>query len=620
MDKKTLTGFALMALVLIGFMYLSKPSQAEMQRQKRYNDSIQTLKQKKATTHQDSVSLAQAAVIKKVDSTELFSASTKGQEQFTTIENNLMKLVVTNKGGQIYSATLKKYNDQNKQPLELFKGPDEQSFNCFFYDNKENIASADHYFVPVNKTDSSVTMRMYSDSKSYIDFTYKLRQGDYMVDFNIQAIGLENKLSPKTTTIDMIWGQKARQLERSKSFENRYTNIAYKPVADNVESMSDTKDEDVTPQSNIKWVGYKNQYFSDVLIAEQNFTKPSLKTRMEDKTSKYLKNYSASMSVTFDPSGKNVTKMRMFIGPNNYKLLKRYDKDNKGQKLELNSLIYLGWPVIRWVNQYFTINLFDILSNWGLSMGIVLLLMTLIVKGIIFPLTYKSYISSSRMRVLKPQIDELTKKYPNKDDAMKKQQETMAMYSKYGVSPMSGCLPMVLQMPVLMALFFFVPSAVELRGQSFLWADDLSAYDDLIHWNSSIPFLGTHLSLFCLLMTIFNILNTKYNMAQQDTGQQQVPGMKWMMYLMPVMFVFVLNDYPAGLNYYYCLASIISIATMIIMRKMITDDNILTQLKNFAADPSNKKKRSSGMMAKLGQMQQEQQRLAEDRAKRNNKK
>jgi YidC/Oxa1 family membrane protein insertase len=621
MDKKTLTGFALMALVLIGFMYLSKPSQAEMQRQKRYNDSIQTLKQKKATTHQDSVGLAQAAVInKKVDSTELFSTSTKGQEQFTTIENNLMKLVVTNKGGQIYSATLKKYNDQNKQPLELFKGPDEQSFNCFFYDNKENIASADHYFVPVNKTDSSVTMRMYSDSKSYIDFTYKLRQGDYMLDFNIQAIGLENKLSPKTTTIDMIWGQKARQLERSKSFENRYTNIAYKPVADNVESMSDTKDEDITPQSNIKWVGYKNQYFSDVLIAEQNFTKPSLKTRMEDKTSKYLKNYSASMSVTFDPSGKNVTKMRMFIGPNNYKLLKRYDKDNKGQKLELNSLIYLGWPVIRWVNQYFTINLFDILSNWGLSMGIVLLLMTLIVKGIVFPLTYKSYISSSRMRVLKPQIDELTKKYPNKDDAMKKQQETMAMYSKYGVSPMSGCLPMVLQMPVLMALFFFVPSAIELRGQSFLWADDLSAYDNLIHWSSSIPFLGTHLSLFCVLMTIFNILNTKYNMAQQDTGQQQVPGMKWMMYLMPVMFIFVLNDYAAGLNYYYCISSIISIATMIIMRKMITDDSILAQLKQFAADPSNKKKRSSGMMAKLGQMQQEQQRLAEDRAKRNNKK
>ena len=246
--------------------------------------------------------------------------------------------------------------------------------------------------------------------------------------------------------------------------------------------------------------------------------------------------------------------------------------------------------------------------------------MTLIVKGIVFPLTYKSYISSSRMRVLKPQIDELTKKYPNKDDAMKKQQETMAMYSKYGVSPMSGCLPMVLQMPVLMALFFFVPSAIELRGQSFLWADDLSAYDNLIHWSSSIPFLGTHLSLFCVLMTIFNILNTKYNMAQQDTGQQQVPGMKWMMYLMPVMFIFVLNDYAAGLNYYYCISSIISIATMIIMRKMITDDSILAQLKQFAADPSNKKKRSSGMMAKLGQMQQEQQRLAEDRAKRNNKK
>lgn len=621
MDKNTLTGFALMALVLIGFMYLSKPSEVQLAQQKRNNDSIQTLKAKQPSTHQDSVSMAQAQSLnKQIDSTGLFGSSLQGKEQFVSLQNDLVKVVLTNKGGAIYSATLKNFKDQQKQPLVLFNGKDEQDFNAFFYDAKENISTADHYFTSVAHTDSTVTMRMAQDSTKYIDFTYTLHKGQYMMDFTIQAVGLANQLSPQATNVDLVWKQKTRQLERSFSFENRYTNIAYKPTIDDVSNMSDSKDEDNSVQGNVKWVGYKNQYFSSVLIADQNFTKTNMKTRMEAKNGKYLKNFTTTMSTAFDPSGKTVTKMRFFIGPNDYKLLKSYDKGVKSdQKLELNRLVYLGWAVFRWINQYFTVNLFDILSKWGLGMGIVLLLMTLIVKGLVFPLTYKSYISSARMRVLKPQVDELAKKYPSKDDAMKKQQETMALYSKYGVSPMSGCLPMLLQTPIWMALFFFVPSAIELRGQSFLWADDLSAYDNLIHWSTNIPFLGTHLSLFCLLMTIFNILNTKYNMAQQDTGQQQMPGMKIMMYMMPVMFIFVLNDYAAGLNYYYCINSVVSIITMIVMRKVITDESLLEQLKKFAADPT-KKKRSLGMMAKLDQMQKEQARLAADRGKHNGKK
>jgi YidC/Oxa1 family membrane protein insertase len=267
-------------------------------------------------------------------------------------------------------------------------------------------------------------------------------------------------------------------------------------------------------------------------------------------------------------------------------------------------LVYLGWPVVRWINQWFTINIFDWLSGMGLSMGIVLLFMTIIIKVVVFPATWKTYLSSAKMRVLKPQIDVISAKYPKQEDAMKKQQETMALYSQYGVSPMGGCLPMLLQFPILMALFMFVPSAIELRHESFLWADDLSTYDALITFPFHIPFLGSHLSLFCLLMTVTNVLNSIFTMNQQSTGQQQMPGMKWMMYLMPIMFFFVLNDYPSGLNYYYFLSTLISVVTMIALRKTTDEKELLAQLETYKAKP----KKKAGFAARLTALQEQQQR------------
>jgi YidC/Oxa1 family membrane protein insertase len=288
-------------------------------------------------------------------------------------------------------------------------------------------------------------------------------------------------------------------------------------------------------------------------------------------------------------------------------------------------MVYLGWPIVRWINRWFTINLFDWLSGWGLSMGIVLLLMTLIVKALVFPATYKSFMSSARMRALKPYIQKINEKYPDKEDALKKQQETMALYSQYGVSPMGGCLPMLIQMPVFMALFFFVPNAIELRQESFLWANDLSTYDELVNWGVNIPFLGDHLSLFCLLFSATNILSTMYTMRQQDTGQQQMPGMQWMMYLMPVMFIFIFNNYSAGLNYYYFISGLITVLTMIVMRKMTDEKKLLAQLE------ANKAKRqqqgqtmggrmsNSSLMAKLEALQKEQERLQQERMNREKK-
>jgi YidC/Oxa1 family membrane protein insertase len=338
-----------------------------------------------------------------------------------------------------------------------------------------------------------------------------------------------------------------------------------------------------------------------------------------------MKDYAAEMTTFFDPTGKEATQLQMYLGPNHFKTLLATNDlvINQDEDPELEDLVYLGWPLVREINRWFTINLFDWLSGWGLNMGLVLLLMTIIVKAIVYPATYKSYISSAKMRVLKPHIQKINEKYPNQEDALKKQQETMQLYSEYGVSPMGGCLPMLIQMPVFMALFFFVPNAIELRQESFLWAPDLSAYDDILHWNFNIPFLGDHLSLFCLLFSVTNILNTWYMMKQQDTGQQQMPGMKIMMYLMPVMFIFIFNNYSSGLNYYYFISGLISILIMIVLRKTTNEPKLLAILEANKAKIKQQrtggKGVQGGLMAKLEALQKEQERLQKERMERMNK-
>lgn len=618
MDKRTITGFALMAVVLIAFSYLSQPSEEQRAIQEQYNDSIRAeLAKQELKARQDSLRLAEVTAtqgVAPIDTSTIFHASLHKKDKKVVLENKVMQLTIDNHGGRICKVILKEYNDQHKHPLVLFDEKDGMMNFDFKY--KEGILSTSmYYFEPVHQTDSSVTMRLQANAQSYIDFNYRIKPDNYMADFTIQAVGMAGILSPGMDEITVLWKQKLRQLERGFTYENRYSNISYK-IPDDVDNLSESKSEDLKLSEPVKWVAFKNQFFSSVMIAEKGFTSTQLRSRMGTEGSGHLKSCSSEMHIPFDPTGAHPTEFSLYMGPNRYKTLKAYDK-GRTDKLDLDELVYLGWPILRWINQIFTINLFDWLSRLGLSMGIVLFLMTLIVKALVYPLTYKSYMSSARMRVLKPQIEELSKKYPRKEDAMKKQQETMAIYSKYGVSPMSGCLPMLLQMPIWMALFMFVPTAIELRQQSFLWADDLSTYDDLIHWNTHIPFLGTHLSLFCLLMTVTNILNTKYNMSQQDTGQQQMPGMKLMMYIMPVMFIFILNDYASGLNYYYFLSALISIAIMIILRKTVDENKILEQLKQYAATAKPKKK--SGLMARLEEMQRQQEELAKQRQQRTKK-
>ena len=613
MDKNTLVGTLLIGVVIVGFGLYNRPSQEERAQAQHYQDSIQQVIQQKEAQARKEAALAEEAAL--ADSTSLFYSATKGEEAFTTLENELIRLKFTNKGGRVCSATLKEYNDQKHEPLVLFDG-DDASLNFGFDGKMENVNSYRMFFETVNATDSTVTMRLKAANGGFIDLNYRLLPHSYMVDLTVQATGMQNFFPSSTHSMSIDWKQRARQMEKGFAFEQRYTSLTYKPVGESFDYLSETKDDNETVPEALDWVAFKNQYFSCVFMAEQSFMNATLDSRMEQQGSGYMKDYRAEMVTPFDPTGSVPTHLQFYFGPNHFKtLLASNDLSFTDKDQELEDLVYLGWPIIRLINRWFTINLFDWLSGLGLSMGLVILLMTIIVKVLVLPTTWKSFISSAKMRALKPYVDKLNAKYPNPEDALKKQQETMALYREYNVSPMGGCLPMLLQTPVYMALFFFVPNAIEFRQQSFLWADDLSAYDDLISWNMSLPLIGNHLSLFCLLFSATTVINQIVMMRQQDMGNNpQMAAMKWMMYIMPLMFFFIFNDYASGLSYYYFISGVMSILILWIMRKMTDEKKLLAQLEANKREPSQQK--PSGLMAKLEALQKEQERLQKERMER----
>ncbi|MDR0893080.1 MAG: membrane protein insertase YidC [Mediterranea sp.] len=614
MDKNTITGLVLIFVLLIGFSYLSRPSQEQLDAQKRINDSIARVQQREneLKAKQEAALASEKKVEATVDSTSLFYGAHHGTDSLITIQNELAQLTLHTKGGSLYAAVLKHYMEQDKTtPVTLFRGED-VSMNFLFYNRQEVIQTKDYYFTPILHSDSAVTMRLGTE-EHHIDLTYTLRHDTYLVDFTIRAQGMAGKLAANDY-VDIEWKQRARQIEKGFLYENRLAELTYRLTNGDTDYLSASKDDQQTLSEPAQWFAFKNQFFSSVLLSDKGFEKSTLGSKMEKEGSGYIKDYAAQTSTAFDPTGSETTQLYFYFGPNHYKTLSALDK-GRTPKWELNRLVYLGWPLIRWINKWFTINLFDWLSGLGLSMGVVLLLMTLIVKILIYPTTWKTYMSSAKMRVLKPKIDEINKKYPKQEDAMKKQQEVMGLYSQYGVSPMGGCLPMLIQFPILIALFMFVPSAIELRQQSFLWADDLSTYDAIITFPFHIPMLGNHLSLFCLLMTVTQLLNSKFMMQQQDTGANpQMAAMKWMTYLMPVFMLFILNSYPAGLNYYYFISTLISVITTIILRRTTDEQKLLAQLEAGKKDP--KKAAKTGFAARLEAMQKQQEQLKEQRGRR----
>ncbi|MDR2057599.1 MAG: membrane protein insertase YidC [Dysgonamonadaceae bacterium] len=631
MDKNTIIGFLLIILIFIGFSYLNRPTPEQIETQKRYNDSI-TAVQQEMINQQIEEAQAQAQTLQtetenlpdSVKQQKLrnaygnFAPATQGEEQLITLENDLLKISLTTQGGRIYSAQLKNYSNHNQEPLFLFER-DESSFGITFITaNNRVLNTSDFYFDVIQSSALQTTLRLKAGDSGSLDLVYTLHPNDYMVDFEIFNKNLETELSPAMRTLDFRWTQKIRQQEKGRKYEDRYAYLSYKYLSDDVEHLRETKDDIKNIANKIKWIGYKDQFFSSVLIAKESFESTKLESKYFNE-GLYLKEYTALTSVPFAYNSTEGIKFNYYFGPNDYTLLKNYDKTKfEGQNLELEKLVPLGWSLFRYVNKWVIIPIFDWLTGWCGSLGLAIFLLTLIIKSALFPLTYKSFMSSAKMRVLRPQTEQIAAKYPGKENAMVRQQKNMELYRQVGVNPMAGCMPMLLQMPFLLALFMFFPSAIELRHQSFLWANDLSTYDDLIQWDTYIPivspYFGNHVSIFCLLMTIVNIFYQKYSMEQTNTGQEQMPGMKTMMYIMPVFMLVFLNSYPDGLNYYYFISTLITIVQTIAFRFFLNEEKLLAKLEanKGKAKPAKKK---SGFMARLEEAQRKQQALMREQQK-----
>lgn len=639
-DKNTIIGLILMALVMGGYMWYQNTTAKKMQEQRAIEAQTEAIAQHKSDSI-ESVQKEKKAkkLIEQInDSTSsLFQARQQNDGQ-TVLENELLKITIANKGGQIARAELKDptYKDQKGKQVVLFDN-NESNMRLLFDGKEDNIVTDELYFTPKNASKSSVTMSLPIADGS-IDIMYKLVPNSYILEMSVKANNLQGFFPTKTKSFDIEWSENMRQQEKGFEFENRYSTITWRTTNNDTDELSSAgadKEED-NFKDNLQWVAFKTQFFSQILIADSEFKPSSFKQKQfkkeEQKDIKYLKNYVAEMSTDFDPSGKSVSQMKMYLGPNKFSTLRNNEKlCNDERDLDLQSIVYLGWPLIKYINRFFMLYLFDWMTSWGINMGIVLIILTLLIKCAVFPLMRKSFLSSARMRVLKPKVDELAKKYPNKEDAMKKQQETMQLYSQYGVSPMGGCLPMLIQMPIWIALFNFIPNAIELRGQSFLWADDLSTYDDVINWGTNIPFIGNHISLFCVLWCISTIVNTWITMRQQkDTmtseQAQQMKMMQWMSYIMPVVFFFSFNDYSSGLNLYYFFSGLLSILMMWFLRKTTNDDKLLAKLEKRYQERKangtgiNKTSSMMGRLQALAEKQQEMLRQQQEEQQKRNKK
>ena len=629
MDKNNIIGFLLIAAVLIGFSWYNQPS-AEEQRAAFVKDSIeQANKSQSEKAAQMEKNKRQQTEKQKVlsDTTSLFHKALTGNVERIVLKNKKVELTFSSKGAYVEQAVIKGYVGHNikvkngsadKKNLTLFSGAD-QSISYLLNAKETNINTAELYFVPSEVSDSTVTFIADAGEGKSLTLKYELGQ-DYILHMQMSVQGMAGLFAPGTQTMDVNWKDKARQQERGFSFENRYATLTYHKKDGGTDYLNETKEEiDKSIEEQIDWVAFKNQFFSAVMIAKNNFQSNALMTSIpQEKGSGYLKQYEAKMKTFFDPTGKNASEFEFYYGPNDFRLLQKMEKESQFHKdLQMQRLVYLGWPLFRIINRWFTLYVFDFLTSMNINMGIVLILITLLLKLLTYPMVKKSYMSSAKMRVLKPKLDEATKQFDKPEDQMQKQQAMMAEYAKYGVSPLSGCLPMLIQAPIWIAMFNFVPNAIQLRGESFLWIKDLSTYDPIWEWNHNLWLIGDHLSLTCILFCVANVLYTMMTMRQQKdqmVGQQadQMKMMQWMMFLMPIMFFFMFNDYSAGLNFYYFVSLFFSAAIMWALRKTTNDEKLLAILeKRYQENKANPKKQS-GLAARLQAIQEMQQKQQEE--------
>ena len=631
MDKNTWVGFLLIAAIIVGFTMLNRPSKEQLAERQRVQDSIKLARMAELEAQRISDSLqyvagnaVQAETISEEEQQAhmqaaygTFAQAAQGEEQWVTLENEHLRLTLSTLGGRIQRAELPEYHasGDSVNPLCLFRA-DESTFGfTLITANNRILQTSNLYFTPVETAEKNkAILRLKTASPdAWLDFVYELSDS-YMVHLSLEPHNMQSELAQNINSLELQWRQLIPQQEKGRKFEERYARLQYMLVGGDMEELSESKDDSEKEAARVKWIGYKDQFFSTVLIADDAFSSSQFSSTLQSRHSGYIKQYTTHTSVPFDLTGKTYTGFRFYLGPNHYHTLKAYDEDlPRDERLHLNKLVPLGWKIVSWINTALVIPMFDLFTSWGLHIGIVILLMTLVIKLIILPFVFVSYKSSAKMRVLRPQIDAINEKYPA-EKMQERQAATMQLYQQAGVSPMSGCLPMLFQFPVLMAMFWFLPTAIELRGKSLLWADDLSTYDAVFQWGFNLPLIGDHLSLFCLLMTVCNIAYTYITMQSQATDPN-MKFMKYMMYAMPLMFLFIFNDYAAGLSYYYLVSLFITILQTMIFRWSLDDEKMLREMEENKKKKAGKPK--SGFMQRLEQMQREQQRMARENAKAN---
>ena len=655
MDKKTILGIVVVAVLFLGFAYVNTKQQEKYQQEmaawQAYQDSVAAAS-RPAVPAADSVAggAAESAVAASGETTapeaeadlaqtvrqrriaamgEYLTAAQEAEPEEFTVENEVMTVRFSTRGGQITGVTLKDYTKyaprgQRDQLIELMD-PASARFDMSFYVknglNNVKVNTMDYVFraEPVETAGDArrVTMRLAVAENAWLEYEYLIYnkqapERDYLVDFNVRLVNMAPQMANQTS-IGIDWSNVSYQNEKGFQNENMYTTLAYRfPGESSIEElgMSDgAKSKSVSTAVN--WVAFKQQFFSSVFIAPQNVSSANMAFDTAAPGSELLKSFSVQMAVPYSAQVEGYD-FAFYFGPNKYAILKKVT-DNNGADLHMERLIPLGWGIFGWVNRWCVIPVFDFLRNYIGSFGIIILILVILVKLVISPLTYKSYVSMAKMRLIKPQVDELNKKYPKKEDAMKKQQATMELYKKAGINPMGGCIPMLIQLPILIAMFRFFPASIELREQPFLWADDLSSYDSIVNLPFSIPFYGDHVSLFALLMAVSLFGYSYFNYQQTASSQPQMAGMKFMMvYMMPIMMLFWFNSYSSGLCYYYLLSNLFTIGQTLLIRRMVDDDKI------HAVMQANAAKRSKGKKSKFQQRYEEllRQQEAQQRTKR----
>lgn len=546
-----------------------------------------------------------------------FAGKLGGENVEKVMENDLMRVTFSSRGGRVSQVELKNYKTElttPETPIRLFRNEsDGYSFVLTTADQRLN--TSEFNFTPVAESDTSMLMKLELADGAWWGIRYSMQPGSYLVRMQVVQEGMASVLPASTASMGFHWHQTLGRNEKGRTFEERNSSIRYKYAGEGPEELSSSKDDSEELTGRVRWVAFTNQFFSSVLMAKDYFSAVRLDSKVL-KEADWLKDMDAAAELPYSVADGAAADFCFYFGPNDYPLLSDIDDTiYPDEDMDLTSLVPLGWGLFRWINQIIVIPVFDFLGRYIANYGIIILLLTLFIKLILFPFTYKSYKSQARMRVLAPEITAINEKYPGQENAMKRQQETMALYSRAGASPMSGCLPMLLQMPVLIAMFSFFPSAIELRGQSFLWAHDLSAPDYICTLPFTIPFYGNQVSLFCLLMTIANVVYTTFTMQNQPGGQS-MPGMKWMMYLMPVMFLFFFNDYASALSYYYLLSLLITIIQTTVTRHFVDEKKVRAEMEANARKP----RKTSGFMARLEAAQKQQEAAMRAQAKANARK